>query len=270
MSEPARINPFLEIVGRAARAAQPGIEEGLCADCRKPIEGFALKCEPCSERARQQWARERLKVNDDGRWREEERARLIADLDKAKATIPGSHQWATLNSAELPKRVRLPSAIEQAKASLDSRRVILTGPSGGGKTSLACALMRHKVDLGYQEHHRFTPAAKLARGARFMSSKYDLTRARARHRLGDDEAPEVEAAYAAPLLLIDELGVDKNRDDVLSDIIQYRHAKEELWTIVTTPFRSKQLYELYGDGVMRRLLERATTIKCAHFLNEDR
>lgn len=249
--------------GRAARRAMPELADGECSVCAGPVEGFALKCAECSQRARAEWARDRLQVTQ-SEWKAQEQWMLGEDIERARGTIVEAMRWAKLDAPELPKRVRRREAIEEARCSLSSRLIVLSGPAGSGKTSLATAILQHHIDAGINEPHRYTPAAKLARGARFIECK-DLARARSNHRLGHGEAPEVTEASTAPLVVLDDLGVDDGRDKIISDVIYARHGKPKLWTIITTGFRSAQILRTYGDGVKRRILERATTIAAGMF-----
>lgn len=180
---------------------------------------------------------------------EEERRRKEFEDRKRRAveTIPRSYLWASFDAPELSARVRRPECIEQARSAVDAPLVLLTGNAGTGKTSLAVAMMRHIVDGGET-------------GARFVGA-YWLAKARLEHRLGEGEAPLVATAMRAPVLVLDDVGIELDKTTAVHEVIYERHAREQR-TIVTTGFGYRQLADRYGDGIARRLSERAVVIKC--------
>jgi DNA replication protein DnaC len=159
----------------------------------------------------------------------------------AESTIPRAFAWARLGSDELAKRVdarRRPLA-EMVQRILAAERVVLAGGAGAGKTSLAVACLRERLPAG-----RFVSAVRLGT-------------ARIQHAAGGGEAPLVEQAIAAPLLLIDDVGQEQHTaTNAVKDVIWLRHEAERP-TWVTTGLRSTELVTRYGDGVRRRMLEGA-------------
>jgi DNA replication protein DnaC len=165
-------------------------------------------------------------------------------------TIP-SFRWATLDAGELRTRVSRGRAIVDAAAALTSTGLLLVGPSGSGKTSLACALLR-AWDARYPRRRGvFMPAWKLGV-------------ARAQHGLGQGEPPEVERALTTRLLVLDDLGSERNTaTNAVPDVI-FARALDGLPTWVTTWMTAEAVTQRYGDGIARRLYEagRLTVIAC--------
>lgn len=164
-------------------------------------------------------------------------------------TVPRRYQWATgLDVPALTARVTPASAIATARAATAAQSVVLVGPTGAGKTSLAVALLMGRIT---QRHGGF-----------FVDSR-ELVRARTEHRLRDGgEAELVEHARGADLLLLDELGAERGvglAEDVVGELVHERHAHERP-TIFCTPFLSSAIKAKYGDGIARRIYERATVI----------
>jgi hypothetical protein len=82
----------------------------------------------------------------------------------------------------------------------------------------------------------------------------ELARARAQHRLGDGEAPVIEKAVSAKLLVLDELGAEVGRDSATAEVLHRRHERDRD-TIWTSPFTLSDLAKKYGEGIARRLVE---------------
>ena len=60
-------------------------------------------------------------------------------------------------------------------------------------------------------------------GAMFLEAAW-LARARARHRLGQGDPPLVTDAMTVPLLLLDDLGQEReDRDGCITDVVYERH-----------------------------------------------
>lgn len=174
----------------------------------------------------------------------EARSRETEQQRVALATIPVRFAWAKLGTPELVGRVKLREPIEvMAKRVLASERVVFAGPSGSGKTSFAVACLRERFPHGI-----FVSAMKLAT-------------ARIQNHAGDGEAPLVERAMRAPLLLLDEVGGEsKTATNAVKDVI-WERVDSELPTWITTGFKGEQLAEMYGDGAFRRLTEGATIVQ---------
>lgn len=137
-------------------------------------------------------------------------------------------------------------AIGIGKIACHEPRVCLMGTSRGGKTSLAVAMLRAWV-------------AKHERAAMFVPA-HRLGVARIQHPAGHGEAALVESAMRVPLVLLDDLGSERDfPTNPIADVIFERHV-QDLPTWVTTGLTREPLVARYGAGVVARLFERATVI----------
>ena len=163
--------------------------------------------------------------------------------------IPGDFRWATLDAPELVHRVGLapraagvPTVARTAQAILAHKgpAVVLVGPTGSGKTSLAIACMRER------------------RGALFVPAEV-LDRARIEHKTGSGEAPIVARCMRVPLLVIDDIGQDKPTVVSATESVILERSREGLPTWVTTGLGgtvasvSAEIARAYNAGVARRL-----------------
>ena len=159
------------------------------------------------------------------------------------------------------------AAVAEARAALEALVrgellvVTLVGRSEAGKTSLVGALVALLCELADAGDAR---AGVLARGL-LWTDELALSRARASHKLGDGEAPLVERAVAAPLVVLDDLGQPTagGQDEVI-EVIWRRH-QEERPLILTTGQPREKLTPRYGDGIYRRIARdrSARVIRCA-------
>jgi DNA replication protein DnaC len=176
---------------------------------------------------------------------------------KRLSAIPASFHWAKLDAPELAQRV--PAAcIQRAHNALTTGvigRVVLVGPAGCGKTSLGCAMIRDRLDAKRDVH---------------VGLAWRLAGARARHPLGVAEAPEVERAIGTGLLLLDDMGSERNvPSNAVPDVVFERHA-EGRPTWVTTWMTPEQMATRYGDGIARRVFEGAVVIDCGAAISEGK
>jgi len=175
--------------------------------------------------------------------RTQRRKEALAALER---TIPPAYRWASFAAPELPARVP-PSSIGVGQSSWREPRLCVMGICRAGKTSLAVAMLRQWVVWS-------------ERAAAFLHA-YRLGVARIQHPAGHGEPDIVELAMRAPLILLDDLGSE--RDHALSavpDVIFERHA-ENRPTWVTTGLTRDQLVKRYGPGVVARIFERAKVIR---------
>ncbi len=82
-----------------------------------------------------------------------------------------------------------------------------------------------------------------------------LSTARKRHRLGRDEAPIIDEACTASILVLDDLGWERDGDNTaIGDVLNQRY-ESELPTIITSGLTQDELLEHYGDAVFRKAFD---------------
>ena len=213
----------------ASRRAYETTPHRCRSGCGERVLREAALCEACDE--------ERRVVQD-------QHDRLVA------MRIPSRLRWATFGAPELPVRVKYPGAIEQARAAAHAGidRIVLQGRAGAGKSVLAVCILRQIA----REVGRYC-------SAKFFDG-YEIAVARTKSPLGA-EAEGVAQAIRAEVLVFDEVGSGKiTAHDATPDVVFRRHA-EQRPTIYTTPFSVDEIAEKYGDGICRRIFERATVIR---------
>lgn len=210
---------------------------GKCIECGTSIEHFGV-CDSCADKF------EATRIDDIRR--------------EAIATIPQSFRWATFGNEDIHRRVsgnciaaghRLLPVLRHAGVPF----VVLYGPAGSGKTTLACAIMRQLLDD--------PPLLRTSVGLRSrFQCALALSIARCDSHLGSTPH-EVDASLRASLLVLDDLGQeDASKRCALREVIHGRFNAGKP-TIVTTWMNPATLPEVYGEGTSRRLTERAAVIE---------
>jgi len=176
-------------------------------------------------------------------------------IEPTRKSVPTRFQWALSCSVEqVQSRVQGdPDGVRRGILAPPSAGLLFMGPSGSGKTSLAVAMLGAwvKSDTGRR------------RGSVFVEASV-LSRARARFRLGAGEAPLVEQCLSAPLLLLDDLGQEReDRDGCITDVV-YGRSNADLPTWVTCGLTTQdqtleafaaKLSARYDGGFVRRMIE---------------
>ena len=194
---------------------------------------------------------ERLGIMVDREMNERENRRLATRLKKAKLRLQ-----ACMEDIDYGQPRGLDKSLMMSLASCvwirDHRNVIITGPTGVGKTYLACALT-HKACL--EEHPAFY--------RRLPKLLDELTMAR-----GDGRYPNVMAAYArADLLTLDDWGLHKLNQQQRLDLLELLEDRYGLKsTIVTAQVPVDHWHEIIGDptladAILDRLVHNAYKIQ---------
>lgn len=183
-------------------------------------------------------------------------------LRPTRKSIPARFRWTfDVTPEALLEHVHTsPELVRRALTQPPSTSLVFYGATGTGKTSLACAMLDAWVRMLPGKRH----------GAIFMQSS-DLSRARARYKLGADEAPEVTEAMTCPLLLLDELGGrgENDRDGCITDVVWARtNAELPIWVTCglgaegQTPEQfAEVLAKRYDGGFVRRLLDHGKRVQ---------
>jgi DNA replication protein DnaC len=180
---------------------------------------------------------------------------------KLSESLPEEHRSSRFDALELATKWVKPcpgqsagQPIALAKASASHPRVVLTGASGTGKTTLAVCMARR-----WAYEWASSPAYEAGQAPLFASC---VALASSRMRTSGREAPLVLAAIAAPLLVLDDLGNPKSEppSSPIVDVIWERVEKRRP-TWITTWLSPDDCTARYGDGVTRRVFERARIIR---------
>lgn len=194
---------------------------------------------------------ERLGLMVDREMDERQNRRLVAKLKKAKLR----HQ-ACMEDLDYRHPRGLDKALMMSLASCayirKAQNIIITGPTGVGKTYLACALA-HKACLeGYAGQYQRLP--KLLA---------DLSMAR-----GDGRYPKVMAAHAkADLLVLDDWGIDQPSREERLDLLELIEDRSGLKsTLIASQVPVEKWHDLIGDptladAILDRLVHNAHRIE---------
>ena len=198
-----------------------------CRECGSEMLEMPGVCDACADVAREQARRERLL--------------------SARKSIPLDYRHLSFGSAELAARCTVPRRLYNAKCIMQrmlSRQVhlvLIDGPTGTAKTSMAAAMLLLAIE-----------SSPLGPGSRFVFAP-DVARAYSDAPKGTP--PEIlHTCHDATLLVIDNLGQDNVYRDNLRTVIQTRDAARRP-TIVTTFLTEHEVGYTYGGGLMRRLFQ---------------
>lgn len=176
-----------------------------------------------------------------------------ATLRAARESLPARFAWASFGAPELLARCG-GLHVQTARQALAAPRVVLVGQAGGGKTSLAVAMLRAVIEESKRR-------SLTERGSCRFASAYALNKARGQHPLGQGEAPLVADALRADTLVIDDLGSELDRFGTAVGEVLYERHNEDRATWVTTWMTPAEASTRYGGGIARRIFEDAVVIR---------
>jgi hypothetical protein len=192
---------------------------------------------------------------------------------RSPLNLPGGFGWATYTNPEFAQIIRgkrLLRAGQKWQPGPANLALVLSAATGEGKTAVACAVcvrLRSALVDGALEVDASNPYARREAKARFEESRrwhfvtgFELAQARRQASLGTGEAPAIQKAMKAPLLVLDEVGHEPQTDPVIFEVADARY-RNGLPTIVTTGLRPAQFRDRYGDATWRRFTERGALVQ---------
>lgn len=224
----------------------------LCL-CGAALGDTEWLCAPCQTAATERRQREE-RDEELGRWRSAVGAPL-----RTFPAFPHA-RCATAEFAAAVQDPRLRHAAEHYSPELGP--LVLAGPTGVGKTTAAVAVA-HRIAgnitarlAACQRKSEWAadPAWVFLRSARFVRAA-ELARAVRGHPLGQGDAPELQAAFGASWLVLDDLGNEPaGFEKTVLELADHRYV-QRLPTLVTSGFTRSQIAGRYGDALLRRWVE---------------
>lgn len=212
----------------------------------------------------------------------ERRAEARQEFAAALGSIPEAFRWASPRAQELGKRARGIETETGWSAPADLAECIvhgvgtgrrpfwtMRGPTGSGKTSIACAALTALCEAGMaawlaaplpgSRRHVVSESAavRIARGARFVPAINLMPP----QDPSDDRPAMFGAALRATVLFLDDLGKELSaREDTAASAqraAKTRELIEERWyarrpTVITTALDDDALNKIYDGGTFRR------------------
>ena len=176
-------------------------------------------------------------------------------LGRAYRSIPEAFGWAR-HREQVYRDKRLHEA---ARAFAEVWRpgkgnVLVTGPTGQGKTACTIALLHRILDAARDEDLGVV-ALDYAKRIRYTSAQ-----ALCFARLSWEQEPElISDAKWASLLVIDEWGPEVDPKGALFEVINSRY-QDGKQTILTTGLDKNAFARRYGDALARRVIERGLVV----------
>jgi DNA replication protein DnaC len=234
------------------RRGKPADPDGVVrCDCGAEMPQGRWTCDACKAKD-EQASRERRAEDERGRMRAraERGPRTAPAWEGARVGSPTLEQWVR------PKSFRL-AAMKWTPA---AGSLVLLGPTGCGKSTTAVAILWRLADDAFRACLEKRSGRELdVTGCAFWIAAYELVRARKEHPLGHGEAPTIERARDASILVLDDLG-NEPPDTVIFELLDVRYLRGSP-VIVTSGLDPSSIRERYGDALWRRIAERGTVLE---------
>ena len=194
---------------------------------------------------------DRLALLVERQWLWRENRGLAIRLKNAQLKISASLEDLDYRSSRGLKRAQ----IDQLRASQwvkEHRNCLITGPTGSGKTYLACAVGNHACREGYGTRYFYAP--KLFRA---------LETARADGSL----LPLLKKLARAPLIVVDDLGIASVPGKLYREFLELLDDRQgQGATLITSQFPVNQWHEVIADAtvadaILDRLVHNAYRIE---------
>ena len=194
---------------------------------------------------------DRLALLVERQWLWQENRGLTLRLKNAQLKISASLEDLDYRSSRGLKRAQ----IDQLRASSwvkDHRNCLITGPTGSGKTYLACAVGAQACREGYRTLYFYAP--------KFFRA---LESARADGSL----LPLLKKLARAPLVIIDDLGLVSVPGKLYREFLEMLDDRQgQGATLITSQFPVSQWHEVIGDptvadAILNRLVHNAYRIE---------
>lgn len=180
---------------------------------------------------------------------EHEKLERTPDAERIRSRLP-PYCWRKVNAAQLEGRVTDHRLRQRARLwKWGDGGLLMVGETRIGKSSAAAMIFRRLLGAGWREGGQDWARA---RGLRWYSSA-TLSLARREHPLGEGEAPDILRASGASLLVLDDIGWDKD-PQIVSEVLHKRY-EQGAPTILTSGRTVAELSSHYGAAVLRRFGE---------------
>jgi DNA replication protein DnaC len=160
----------------------------------------------------------------------------------------------SVSEGDALKRVNSPTLVKLlADPLVLNRSLLVCGPTSAGKSTALGIMVRRTIDGGFIQDREKHGAARPHIAWNYARA---LAQASRSHPLGQGECEAVVSARRAGILVLDDLGLERDQAEIV-DVVHERYEQGRVtWT--TTGLTKIQLSERYGESFVRRLVEGRT------------